>query len=154
MKKLFLTLFCGILVLSSFVGCGKEVKNVNLQTVLADINSKYSLDLDAVSDTDSLNKYYNISAEDVKQFAAEIKSDGNDRTEIVLVEAVDSSAADRINSALTTTYNSIVSQYAGYNQEKLPEIKACKVTQDGNYVTMIVASNGPDILDTYYTYFE
>lgn len=154
MKKIVSILCCIVMILATFVGCGNEVKEVNLQTVLSDINSKYSLELDAVSDTDALNKYYNISAEDVKQFAAEIKSDGNERTEIVLVEAVDSSAAERINSTLTTTYNSIISQYAGYNQEKLPEIKACKVTQDGNYVTMIVASNGPEILNTYYTYFE
>ncbi len=101
-----------------------------------------------------LKKYYSIDTEDVKQFAAEINSDSNSRVEIVLVEAVDADAASRVNDALSKTYTSIVTQYSGYNAEKLPMVEACKVTQDGNYVTMIVADQGPEILETFYGYIK
>ena len=38
--------------------------------------------------------------------------------------------------------------------KKLPMVEACKVTQDGNYVTMIVADQGPEILETFYGYIK
>lgn len=90
-------------------------KEVDLKTVLSDINSKYSLDLKELTDSNDLKKYYSIDTEDVKQFAAEINSDSNSRVEIVLVEAVDADAASRVNDALSKTYTSIVTQYSGYN---------------------------------------
>ena len=152
MKKICSLFTAFILCFVLLSGCSST--NVELSKVMSDINSKYSLELKELTSTDELQKYYSIDPADVKQFAAEINSDSNSRVEIVLVEAVDSSAADRVNEALTTTYNSIVSQYAGYNQEKLPLVEACKVTQDGNFVSMIVADNGPEILETYYGYIK
>ncbi|WP_405353470.1 DUF4358 domain-containing protein [Ruminococcus sp.] len=139
--------------LTAFAGCSGS-KEVDLKTVLSDINSQYSLSLKELSDVNDLKKYYSIDTEDVKQFAAEINSDSNSRVEIVLVEAVDADAATRVNEALSKTYTSIVTQYSGYNAEKLPMVEACKVTQDGNYVTMIVADQGPEILETFYGYIK
>ncbi len=139
--------------LTAFAGCSGS-KEVDLKTVLSDINSQYSLSLKELSDVNDLKKYYSIDTEDVKQFAAEINSDSNSRVEIVLVEAVDADAASRVNEALSKTYTSIVTQYSGYNAEKLPMVEACKVTQDGNYVTMIVADQGPEILETFYGYIK
>lgn len=153
MKKIISLVTVFVLCLTALVGCSGS-KEVDLKTVLSDINSKYSLDLKELTDSNDLKKYYSIDTADVKQFAAEINSDSNSRVEIVLVEAVDSDAAARVNEALSKTYTSIVTQYSGYNAEKLPMVEACKVTQDGNYVTMIVADQGPEILETFYGYIK
>lgn len=153
MKKTVSLLMVFVLCLTALVGCSSN-KEVDLKSVLSDINTKYSLSLKELTDVNDLKKYYSIATEDVKQFAAEINSDSNSRVEIVLVEAVDADAASRVNDALSKTYTSIVTQYSGYNAEKLPMVEACKVTMDGNYVTMIVADEGPEILETFYGYIK
>lgn len=153
MKKVISLVTAVVLCLTALVGCSGS-KEVDLKSVLSDINSQYSLSLKELTEVNDLRKYYGIATEDVKQFAAEINSDSNSREEIVLVEAVDSDAASRVNDALTKTYTSIVTQYSGYNAEKLSMVEACKVTMDGNYVTMIVADKGPEILETFYGYIK
>ena len=66
-----------------------------------------------------------------------------------MVEATDADAATEIEKALAARYNSIVSQYASYTPEKLDMVKNCKVTKDGNYVSLIVADNAAEILQKY-----
>ncbi len=56
---------------------------------------------------------------------------------------------EQVEKALGGRYNSIISQYASYTPEKLDMVKACKVSKDGNYVSLIVAENGPEILKTF-----
>ena len=89
-----------------------------------------------------------INADDIKQFAAEVgKSDTDSKnTEVVLVEATDSDAASRVETALTNRYNSIFQQNASYSAEKLDMVKNCKVTKDGNFVTMIIGEKASDML--------
>ena len=152
MKKVISLATVLVLCLAMFAGCGS--KDVKLSEAMDKINNDYSLSLQTLSSTDDLSKYYNINADDVKQFAAEIDSNNDAPVEIVLVEAVDSTAAGNIETALTTRYNSIVSQYSSYTPEKLDMVKDCKVTKDGNFVSLIVADNASDILDTYYSFIK
>lgn len=140
------------LCLAIFVGCG--TKDVKLSEAMDKINKDYNLSLQTLSSADDLSKYYDIKADDVKQFAAEIDSNNDAPVEIVLIEAVDSKAADNIEAALTTRYHSIVSQYSSYTPEKLDMVKACKVTKDGNLLSLIVADNASDILNTYYSFIK
>lgn len=152
MKKVLSVITIFSLCFALLTGCG--TKSVNLSEVMDKINSDFRLSLKTLDDSEKLNQYYSIETEDVKQFAAEIDSNNDAPVEIVLVEAVDSAAADRIESALTTRYNAIISQYSSYTPEKLSAVQACKVTKDGNYVTMIVAENGPDMLEIFYDYLK
>lgn len=152
MKKVISLATALVLCLAIFVGCG--AKEVNLSEVMDKINADSSLSLQTLESADDLNTYYSIETADVKQFAAEIDSNNNAPVEIVLVEAVDSSAADRVESALTTRYNAIISQYSSYTPEKLDMVKACKVTKDGNFVSMIVADNASEMLNVYYEYVK
>ncbi|MEE0913875.1 MAG: DUF4358 domain-containing protein [Ruminococcus sp.] len=152
MKKVVSLATALVLCLAIFAGCG--AKEVNLSEVIEKINSDYSLSLQTLESADDLNTYYSIETADVKQFAAEIDSNNDAPVEIVLVEAVDSSAADRIESALTSRYNAIVSQYSSYTPEKLSMVEACKVTKDGNFVSMIVADNASEMLNIYYEYVK
>ena len=148
MKKISSLLIAIVLCFAMLTGCSS--KTVDLSTAMTDIKTKCSFELKELSTVEDLQKYYNVDPADVKQFAAEMYSDSTTRIDIILVEAVDANAAGRVNESLTAVYNSIISQYAGYNQEKLPLIEACKVTQDGNLVSLIVAENGPELLETYY----
>ena len=152
MKKVISLATALVLFLAIFAGCG--AKEVNLSEVMDKINADFSLSLQTLESADDLNTYYSIETADVKQFAAEIDSNNNAPVEIVLVEAVDSSAADRVESALTTRYNAIISQYSSYTPEKLDMVKACKVTKDGNFVSMIVADNASEMLNVYYEYVK
>lgn len=152
MKKVLSFSVFLVLCLTIFVGCGS--KDVKLSEAINKINNDYSLSLQTLSNADDLNKYYGINTADVKQFAAEIDPNNNAPVEIVLVEAVDSTAADNIETALTTRYNSILSQYSSYTPEKLDMVKACKVTKDGNFVSLIVSDKAPDMLNTYYTFIK
>lgn len=152
MKKVISIVSAFVLCLAMFTGCG--AKEVKLSEVMDKINSDFSLSLQTLESADELNTYYSIDTADVKQFAAEIDPNNNAPVEIVLIEAVDADAATRVESALTTRYNAIYSQYSSYTPEQLDMVKACKVTKDGNFVSMIVADKGAEMLDVFYSYVK
>ncbi len=152
MKKVISIVSAFVLCLAIFTGCG--AKEVKLSEVMDKINSDFSLSLQKLESADELNTYYSIDTADVKQFAAEIDPNNNAPVEIVLIEAVDADAASRVETALTTRYNAIYSQYSSYTPEQLDMVKACKVTKDGNFVSMIVADKGADMLNVFYSYVK
>ena len=152
MKKVISIVSAFVLCLAIFTGCG--AKEVKLSEVMDKINSDFSLSLQKLESADELNTYYSIDTADVKQFAAEIDPNNNAPVEIVLIEVVDADAATRVESALTTRYNAIYSQYSSYTPEQLDMVKACKVTKDGNFVSMIVADKGAEMLDVFYSYVK
>lgn len=152
MKKVISIVSAFVLCLAIFTGCG--AKEVKLSEVMDNINSDFSLSLQKLESADELNTYYSIDTADVKQFAAEIDPNNNAPVEIVLIEAVDADAASRVETALTTRYNAIYSQYSSYTPEQLDMVKACKVTKDGNFVSMIVADKGADMLNVFYNYVK
>lgn len=152
MKKVISIVSAFVLCLAIFTGCG--AKEVKLSEVMDKINSDFSLSLQKLESADELKTYYSIDTADVKQFAAEIDPNSNAPVEIVLIEAVDADAATRVESALTTRYNAIYSQYSSYTPEQIDMVKACKVTKDGNFVSMIVADKGAEMLDVFYSYVK
>ena len=152
MKKVISIVSAFVLCLAIFTGCG--AKEVKLSEVMDKINSDFSLSLQKLESADELNTYYSIDTADVKQFAAEIDPNNNAPVEIVLIEAVNADAASRVETALTTRYNAIYSQYSSYTPEQLDMVKACKVTKDGNFVSMIVADKGADMLNVFYNYVK
>ena len=128
---------------------GGGASDVKLEEVM-----DFSLSLTQLESADELKTYYSISPDDVKQFAAEIDSNNNAPVEIVMIEAVDSTAADNIEQALTTRYNSIYSQYSSYSTDRLDVVRNSKVTKDGNFVSMIVAEKSSEMLEVYYQYVK
>jgi hypothetical protein len=143
MKKVISLAVALVLCLSIFAGCG--AKEVNLADLMDKMNSEYSVDATKYETKDDMYKYYNINADDIKQFAAKSDTDSKN-TEVVLVETTDSDAASRVETALTNRYNSIFQQNASYSAEELDMVKNCKVTKDGNFVTMIIGEKASDML--------
>ena len=152
MKKVISIVSALVLCRAVCAGCG--AKEVKLSEVMNKLNSDFSLSLKALESADDLNKYYSINTADVKQFAAEIDPNNNAPVEIVLVEATNADAAGKIETALTNRYKSIYSQYSSYTPEKLSMVKDCKVTKDGNFVTMIVADKAPEMLEAFYKFIK
>ena len=151
MKRIVSILLVVLVAAAVLAGCGGSDggsgKAVDLPAILTKFNTDYSLSLEAVDTVEKLNRYYEIAVDDVKQFAAEKDtSDPNAPVELVLVEAVDSAAADRVESALKERYKSVLRQYTSYTPEKVEMVKACDVTKDGNFVSMIVCDNAPDMV--------
>ena len=144
MKKVISLAVALVLCLSIFAGCG--AKEVNLADLMDKMNSEYSVDATKYETKDDMYKYYNINADDIKQFAVGKSDTDSKNTEVVLVEATDSDAASRVETALTNRYNSIFQQNASYSAEELDMVKNCKVTKDGNFVTMIIGEKASDML--------
>ncbi len=149
MKKIICFALLSVMMLVMFAGCG-EAADADLKAVLSDINAQYSdssVEFKELTSVDDLNVYYMIAPEDVKQFAAQISTDTSAApVEIVLVEAVDETAAQNVKTALDRRFNSIVALYTSYSAEELAIVNACEVTQSGNYVTMVVADNYDGIM--------
>ena len=152
MKKIISVATALVLCFLLFTGCGDS--SVKLNEVMDKINADFNLSLTKLEKAEDLYTYYSIDTADVKQFAAEIDSNNNAPKEIVLVEAADDAAADRVESALTTRFNSIYSQYSSYSPDQLDMVKDCKVTKNGNFVSMIVADKASDMLNVYYEYVK
>ncbi len=148
MKRFFTIVLSALIMVACFAGCG--AKEADLSNVLKDINSSFSnstKNLKELKDVSDLNTYYEISEDEVKQFAAEINPDTSTApVEIVLVEAKDSDAAESVKTKLERRYNTIYSLYSSYSAEQFDMVKDCKVTQSGNFVTMIVAEDYNDII--------
>ncbi len=144
MKKIAVFALAMVMCLAAFAGCG--AKEVKLSEVMNKINSEYSLSLKSIDD---LNKYYQINNDDVKQFAAEINSDTNAPVEVILVEAKDKNAASNVEKALQNRLNSIINMYGSYTPEKKAMAQACKVTNENNFLTLIVADDADKILKTF-----
>lgn len=152
MKKLLSFVMVLALCVTALTGCGS--KSVDLSEVMTKINTEYDISIKQLSSTEDLNKYYTINAEDVKQFAAEINQTVNAPVEIVMIEAKDATAAGNVETALTNRYNAIIQQYSGYSPENLAMAQKCKVTKDGNFVSMIVADKASEMLEIYYEYVK
>ncbi|MCH5300891.1 MAG: DUF4358 domain-containing protein [Ruminococcus sp.] len=154
MKKIVSILCAAIICLVAFAGCSGQT-DVDLKSVLDEMNSAYdTAGLEKITDVNDLNTYYQINPDDVKQFAAEISSSADSPVEVVLVEAKDATAAQNVTTQLSNRYNSIYSQYASYSPDQLDMVKACKVTTDGNFVSMIVSKDAAGMLDIFYKYVK
>ncbi len=154
MKKLLSLLCISIICIVAFTGCSGQA-DVDLKSILDEMNSEYdTTGLEKITDVNELNTYYQIDPNDVKQFAAEISSSADSPVEIVLIEANDETAAQNVTTQLTNRYNSIYSQYASYSADQLDAVKACKVTTDANFVSMIVSKDAAGMLDIFYKYVK
>lgn len=159
-KRSLISLLLAFMLILTFTACADN--NTHQQVVLSDvissINTECSLDTDnlmLIETAEDLELYYNILPEDVKQFAAETTlNSSTDITEIILVEAVDSDAAQRVYDCLDVRYNSQRDLCASYSAELLAIVNMCEVTQNGNFVTLIMSEDTADITAHYNSFFS
>lgn len=140
MKKILTLITAAVLVLILCTACG--AKSADLSAVTDSVNSAYGLsDMKVIEDTDSLNRYYQIAPEDVKQFSAELSSSAKDYNEIVIVEAADSTAAENVKAQLDERLRSQLSNAKSYDAEQVSMIEACEVKTSGNFVYLVIGAD-------------
>lgn len=88
-------------------------------------------------ETEGLNNLYGITEDMVKNSASFSASSGAAfAQEVVMVEAVDESAAATVAEKLETRLSTIAEQAASYDPDSLALAEKCKVVTDGVYVGM------------------
>ena len=166
--KRFAVLFLAIILILSAAACGDNNdnsnnnnngnsvsanKNVELSTIMTDIESKVTLPEMAVyTDVEDMLDIYGIKESDIKQFVAQVNADGLAQDEIVIVEAVNAESAESVRERLQKRYDNKLSQNENYNPTQAAIIKACKVEVNGNFVSLIVSPNAEKITEIYKSY--
>lgn len=132
-----------------------KLASADLARVMKDIEEKGALPdtMIALSESDLLD-LYGIEGADVKQFAAQVNSDGLACDEIVLVEAVDQQAAKRVQEKLAARYEAKLNENRDYLPEQYEIIKKCSVTTRGNTVAMIVSADAANMIEIYDAAFQ
>lgn len=151
MKKL--TIFA-VSVMMAFVltACSAGGGKMVLSDVYNDIKAQVNLsEMNQLESTESLDRYYGISAESVDEFAGGINNSGVEQEEIVLIKAKDKASAEGIKTALDNRYNAKLNENKNYNPQQAEMIEKCKVEQNGLYVSMIVSENAEKITEIFKT---
>jgi len=157
MKKIFAVALMIALVLTLTACGGKEepvsepaAQEAVKEIVLSDIMAQFTFDGEMLelAATDMLD-LYGIEEADMKQFAAVVNTSGIDCDEVILIEAVDAEAAGRVKECLDTRYQAKLNETENYLPDEYAVIKECSVTQNGNFVAMIVAPNAGDMVSVY-----
>lgn len=160
MKRIIALSLAVIMMAAMFVACGgskdekksDDAKSVELSSVLSDINSQFDISdstvqgLKKLETTDELDRYYMIAADDIKQFAAERSSSSTDFTEIVLVEANDSDAVNKIVTQLNSRLDAQRSTARSYTPEAVDMLEKCSVKTSGNFIYLVINEKQDEIV--------
>lgn len=147
-------IMCVLLALMALVlgACSQQqpAKEVDLGKVMSDLSAAYGLEEGMLELTkDDLLELYGIEAEDVKQFAARLQMESTLADEIILIESVDSKAAERVKEMLENRYQSKLNETRDYLPDEFAKIEKCKVAQNGNFVSMIVCAEAEKAVNDY-----
>jgi len=147
MKRILsLALILALILLS---GCAAPKKSADLVLAGQTMVGRYEADTFMALTKDDLLDLYGIKAEDVKQFSAWIARNSTLADEILLFEAVDSAAADRIKQRLDNRYQAKLNENKDYLPDEYEKVNACKVQKDGLYVAMIVSGDHEELEKIY-----
>ena len=169
MKRLLALLMAVMMLAAVFAACGEEKKedsgsgnansqdaaaSVDLSEILNTVNDTYNISestvkgLKKVEGADALDRYYMISADTVKQFAAERSSSSDNFTEIVLIEVKDASDVDQVVTKLNSRLDSQRNTAKSYSPESSEMLEGCEVKTNGNFVYMVIDEKQADIVKT------
>ena len=107
----------------------KEPESVKLSTVRSEIKSALSVSDAADLEADSIAGLYGIDPADIKDAAGFVVMAGTFPHEVVMVEAKDASAADRVQNMLNAKHQSFVELSKGYDAENYALAQKCKVVR-------------------------
>ncbi|HEX3040416.1 MAG TPA: DUF4358 domain-containing protein [Caproiciproducens sp.] len=149
MKKLLSFLLAAILLFSFTACAGTSTKQADLAKVMTDMKAKITNKEMMDLSKEDLMPNYGIEPADAKQFAAYVDSTGTRGDEIILLEGKDADAAKRIKEKLDARYQQKEVEMKDYLPAEYAVLKKCSVTQDGNYVSMIVSPQYEELLKIY-----
>ena len=140
----------------SLAACGQggSGKSADLPQTLETMKNEVGFTDVMDLDENGLQINYGIQADDMKQFAALVDTSGIKCEEVILVEAVDSNAAQRVKEQLDKRMESKLAQNKDYLPEQYAIIQKCSEEQDGNYVSMIVGQEHQKLTEIYQKAFS
>lgn len=142
LKKL-LCLAAMIFTLAFFAGCSSEnTAKYDIQKAGDEITAQIesASQMTKVND-DILTQFYGISTEDVNDYYALISTDSTKQDEVIMVEAKDSEALQRVTEKIRARYDSKYAQTKDYLPEQAKLIEECSVESEGSYVWMFVSED-------------
>lgn len=90
---------------------------------------------------DILTSFYGIDPADLNSFFALISTDSTKQDEVIMVEAKDSEAFERVLEKINTRYDSKYAQTKDYLPDQAKLIEDCKVESEGNYIWMFISED-------------
>lgn len=157
MKKVIALTFSVLFMLFTFVGCGSDNKNteIELSKILADVNDNGGLSsMKTITNATDLQKQFDIDPESVSDFIAEVSDGGEFPTTVAVIKANDEDALQSINDKLKTYLDDKLNNAQSYNQEQVATIKECSVQENGLYSMLVIAENHSDIEKIITGYFN
>ena len=139
MKKV-LAIFLVIVLCMALAGCGSEKKDLDLSALRDKMTSELSIEGAMSLKTERLESLYGIEAKDVKQQGSFITMGGTFPDEILMIEAVDSDAAKRVEEKLQSRLEQVMAQSKNYDAENYALLQKCAVKKTGNYVTLFISA--------------
>lgn len=143
--KRMVTWILAVVLVFTLAACGESGKAVDLaalkEKIITELNIADPLDLPA----DRLADLYGIPEEDIKTSACFITLGTAFPDEIVLMEAVDASAADRAVEKLEARLAEVTNQARSYDGQSYALFQKCKVERVGNYVTLFISPKAEEM---------
>ena len=127
-------------------------QSVDLAAVRTDILSQLGITDSLPLETDALLNLYGIDAALVAQSASFVTMSGTFPDEVILVEAVDASAAATIQEKLQNRLNEVLVQSENYDADNYKAAQSCQVRVSGLYVSLILSPKQADMAAIYATY--
>lgn len=145
MKKILSIILTLVLILSSLVGCSVKSDNnitlkegITLQSIVDKINEDIGMSMSEPIDDTLLADIYEISKDDIVDYAGAMSMAMNSADTLIIVEAK-KGKVNTIKKALEERQQTIInSQYLPAEIEKA---KASKIYVKGNYVALIVVGD-------------
>lgn len=144
MKKTLILLLAAVAVL--FSACGSAAEAKPLREIFNDIKAEVAFEgISEITTARQMDRFYGITEDMAAEFAGFTSPSGVKQEEVVLVKAVDDSAAAAIKEKLDNCYASKLQQNKDYNPEQAAIIERCSVERDGLYVSMILSDKAEQI---------
>ena len=154
MKQRTIALIVSLLLALGLTACGGKVEvAVDLTDVRGAMLEVQAPDEPWLLETDALKNLYGIEADDVQQSASYVTMSGTFPDEIILVQAVDEKAAERIQSALKARLSEVMVQSQSYDPDNYAAAQKCTVTVNGTYVALILSPEQESLRAVYDEYF-
>ncbi len=150
MKKL-ISLLLAMTMLFSLTACGAP--EVDLQAVKTDMLTRLSINNATDIPTDRLMNLYGIAADKVADNASFMILSDVFPAEILMIKAVDTTAAEEIAALMNTRLESLKMQSVNYDAESYEIAQACTVLVNDVYVSMFFSEYGTQMTEIYNSYF-
>lgn len=138
MLKRALTLI--VLLTLSLTACGtKADKTLDVNAFGEKVMQALSFEVEMTHrDDDVLSQLYGIPDEDIKQRTFYV-STGYTPEEVIVIEATDQEAADRVEAAFLRRVEDQRGAFTDYIPEQRPKLNDPPLKRDGNYLAMIIS---------------